>query len=477
MKNFSHWENEILENLASLNRTEPVSMKEFLDSFYFKEQYGRALIIQSGSHYAVYFLNVQLFDDEEVKKLELQRFFELISLLHYLKQEGYICIFQGYETKRKTLYFFQDNFDDPKVSKDIIYLNSKGDYTSSPDSILNGSDKVIYKGKTFQHETFELISSTLSGHIIISGNIHELIKHHEKKQHEKPIEKNERKHINFNHLLIALIIGSLLISLTILGVNHKKGGKTGVISEKRTDTASVLKSEISKIEVKKDSVHVMEETGDRKEEGIFHDEGYFYGIDVSKWNGDVVEKIPRDDSLTFIICKATQGNNLTDPDFHQNWELIKERGFIRGAYHMFVTGDDPIEQADYFLSTLGKLRDKDIPPIIDIEQASISEKTKDLKNNMQNDLLLCLKHIELKTRRTPLIYTGTYFANHYLSHPELSHYPLWLADYTNRVQPRIPKTWVQKGYKIWQKTDSYNITSHARTDFDEYYGKKEDLYR
>ena len=47
-----------------------------------------------------------------------------------------------------------------------------------------------------------------------------------------------------------------------------------------------------------------------------------YGIDISKWNGNEAEEIEPKDSITFVICKATQGIKLVDPDFKQNVALI-----------------------------------------------------------------------------------------------------------------------------------------------------------
>jgi len=51
---------------------------------------------------------------------------------------------------------------------------------------------------------------------------------------------------------------------------------------------------------------------------------------------------------------------------------------------------------------------------------------------------------------------------------------LWLAQYTKKSKPTLPKTWQEKGYKIWQKSDNYFIDSR-NTDFDLFYGTKAEL--
>lgn len=40
------------------------------------------------------------------------------------------------------------------------------------------------------------------------------------------------------------------------------------------------------------------------------DSTYYYELDISKWNGNEVSEIPMKDSISFIICKATEGGKL-----------------------------------------------------------------------------------------------------------------------------------------------------------------------
>ena len=78
-----------------------------------------------------------------------------------------------------------------------------------------------------------------------------------------------------------------------------------------------------------------------------------YGIDISKYQGDEVDLLnKKKDSLSFIICKATEGITYTDPKFHQNWQLISAKKFIKGAYHFYRCQDDPIKQAAHYLNTI-----------------------------------------------------------------------------------------------------------------------------
>lgn len=201
---------------------------------------------------------------------------------------------------------------------------------------------------------------------------------------------------------------------------------------------------------------------------------WYYGVDVSHWNGNFVEDIDKLDSLTFGICKATQGVGYVDPDFHSNWAAIKQKGLVRGAYHFYLTSEDPIAQAEHFYHSLGKNDDSlQMTYIVDIESGSIAGRK--AKNVIQQELLTCLKHIESLSKRTPMIYTSYNFANQYLVDTIFANYPLWLAEYSKSKPTKIPETWKGKGYTIWQKCDHHDINSHA-VDYDVYHGDLSDLY-
>jgi GH25 family lysozyme M1 (1,4-beta-N-acetylmuramidase) len=202
----------------------------------------------------------------------------------------------------------------------------------------------------------------------------------------------------------------------------------------------------------------------------------FRGIDISHYNGDEATEIDQADSLTFIICKATQGINRVDPKFKKNWNTIKTKKMILGAYHFYLTDKDPLLQADHYLNTLRKLGETDMVPIVDIEQQSLPNKKPHKVSEIQKDFLLFLNHVKCISGRTPMIYTGPAFADQYLRDTVFSKHALWIAEYTTGTKPNIPVAWKKKGQKIWQKSKNYMIDSQV-TDYDIFYGKKSDLYK
>ena len=197
-----------------------------------------------------------------------------------------------------------------------------------------------------------------------------------------------------------------------------------------------------------------------------------YGIDISKYQGNLLKDISNMDTLHFVICKATEGNTYTDPDFAANWKFIRAKGLVRGAYHFYHHNDDPIIQAQHFLEAIKNIDSADIPPVIDIEEGSL-EGVVDIAG-LQNNLFVFLHYVEQKIKRKPVIYTDLFFADTYLNSSSFGDYPLWLAEYSGKNNPQMPRAWKGKKYAIWQKKDTYKIDSR-NTDFDVFNGSGNEL--
>lgn len=197
-----------------------------------------------------------------------------------------------------------------------------------------------------------------------------------------------------------------------------------------------------------------------------------YGIDISRYQGNLVTDITTSDGLHFAICKATQGVTYVDPDFRLNWNTITEKGLIRGAYHFYICSDDPVQQAQHFSNTINDIQKDDIAPVLDIEQGSMSSTTN--VTQMQKDILTFLQNVEKQTGRKPILYTDYAFAQQYLMSPAFAVYDLWLAEYSGAPEPKVPEAWKAKGFKIWQKSDSYDVNSQ-QIDYDVHFGTVAEL--
>lgn len=180
------------------------------------------------------------------------------------------------------------------------------------------------------------------------------------------------------------------------------------------------------------------------------------GIDISYNQGNLIDSIDTNNTdLSFVICKATGGITIQDPDFAHNWETIPQKGFIRGTYHFYYTNDAPQSQADNFFNVVGNSFPSDaLPPIVDFENGSIKT-----SNHAQiiDDLLSFLDLIEQKYGRTPIIYTNQSTGDSYLNDARFAKYPLWVASYAS--SPKIPSTWTD--WTLWQYSESGNINGTA----------------
>ena len=167
-----------------------------------------------------------------------------------------------------------------------------------------------------------------------------------------------------------------------------------------------------------------------------------YGIDISHHNaGDIVwdslyvltdkrGKTIRDHHLakdirpvSFVFIKATEGVSMVDKDFKRNWQDAGRSGLRRGAYHFFRSSKDGEAQARLFIKTVGDLRFKDLPPVLDIETIHRGGSMKKLNE----EALKWLETIEGHYGKKPIVYTGSSFARDWLSKRITDNYPVWIA--------------------------------------------------
>ncbi len=178
--------------------------------------------------------------------------------------------------------------------------------------------------------------------------------------------------------------------------------------------------------------------------------GYLVGIDVSDYQENVNWKKVSDSGVSFAYLKVSEGKRYRTDTFKPYRQAARENGILTGGYHFFRPEVSAKEQAEYFLATIGKLEADDLPPALDLEDASlwVGYSTKE-KLSM---VLTWLETVEAKTGVRPVIYSGPVFMEDVLgSAPELTKYHLWLSHYTSRTSPSLPKSFSK--WQIWQHTD------------------------
>lgn len=172
------------------------------------------------------------------------------------------------------------------------------------------------------------------------------------------------------------------------------------------------------------------------------------GIDISHHSGKVNWKVVKKQGYEFAYVKCSEGVDDPDPLFEEHWENLRAAGMPRGAYHFYVTEDDPVEQAKFFASRL-KDDPGTLPPAVDVELLGHNTD----KDTMTQVLMVFLETFEKEVGIKPVIYTSSNFWDAHYS-PEFSDYALWMAEYGVRI-PKVPFGW--KNWLIWQRKQSQAV--------------------
>lgn len=166
------------------------------------------------------------------------------------------------------------------------------------------------------------------------------------------------------------------------------------------------------------------------------------GIDLSSHNGDVDFKRLVDDSIDFVMLKATEGTTFQDPKFHANYRKARNAGVKAiGAYHFFRFDTDGEMQAMNFLNSLrGKILD--LPAVIDIEEWG---NPKHISTEEIVDRLSALISYLNQNGHNVMFYTNKDGYERFLKN-RFDEYPLWICSFSNPpLGEKDDNHWV-----IWQ---------------------------
>jgi lysozyme len=157
------------------------------------------------------------------------------------------------------------------------------------------------------------------------------------------------------------------------------------------------------------------------------------GVDVSRHSGEVDWAGVAAAGHQFAFIKSSEGVDLMDPAFQRNWAGASRAGLLRGAYHFYVTEDDPEAQASFFLETV-QPKPGDLLPVIDVEQLGHGTDP-----GWVDGLKRFLALVEEAIGAKPILYTSPRFWNEQVGEG-FGDDPLCVAEYEVE-QPRLPAGW------------------------------------
>lgn len=198
-------------------------------------------------------------------------------------------------------------------------------------------------------------------------------------------------------------------------------------------------------------------------------DGKVRGIDISHYQDEVDwDKLSNASisgtPVSFVFVKATEGTNILDENFNQNFFYARKHELIRGAYHFFSIHSPADKQARYFCKMV-QLEDEDLPPVLDVETIqpySIKQ--------LQSEVLKWLQIVENHYGVTPILYTSYKFRTDYLSDPAFNRYYYWIAHYYVKDLEYTGK------WHFWQHTDAGKVDGiKGYVDINVFNGSYKDL--
>ena len=197
--------------------------------------------------------------------------------------------------------------------------------------------------------------------------------------------------------------------------------------------------------------------------------GDIRGIDISHYQQEIdwdrlrnanIDGVP----VSFMLIKATEGSNIIDEYFNQNFFQAREAGIRRGAYHFLTTSSDALQQARFYCRVV-QLEGGDIAPVLDVERRDGMP-----LQQLQKHVLTWMNYVEQHYGITPILYTSYKFRTDYLNTPEFDRYPLWIAHYY------VERLRYKGKWAIWQHTDQGSVDGiKGDVDLNVLNGTRDDL--
>ncbi|MBE6018044.1 MAG: glycoside hydrolase family 25 [Lachnospiraceae bacterium] len=168
------------------------------------------------------------------------------------------------------------------------------------------------------------------------------------------------------------------------------------------------------------------------------------GVDVSSYQADIDMYKLKDQNISFIFIKATEGSNTQDSRFAENWKNAKDADLLSGAYHFFSYDSEGRTQAENFINTVGPDINGRLLPVVDIEYYGDKEQNPPEKEDVIRELTTFLELVENEYGVKPLIYTRPDLYKKYLK-GGFDGYPKWISSLYTPISWNYSDDWY-----IWQ---------------------------
>ena len=173
-----------------------------------------------------------------------------------------------------------------------------------------------------------------------------------------------------------------------------------------------------------------------------------FGVDISKYNGNVDMRLAKSNGVDFVILKAGSGARGEDPYFQRNYTNAKATGMPVGAYWYSYAMNvrEAKGEAIRFLNLL-EGKQFEYPVYLDFEdptQRNISKATK-------TDMAIAFMSILEKNGYYTGLYSSGDWINNKFDIDRLKNYDIWIAHwYVNSAR-------CYRSYGMWQFTNKQKV--------------------
>lgn len=194
------------------------------------------------------------------------------------------------------------------------------------------------------------------------------------------------------------------------------------------------------------------------------------GVDVSHHNTVLDWNALREQDITFVYMKATEGDSHTDREYTRHYAKAKKAGLRVGTYHFYTFCMNGNRQAEHFIRK-ARVMPGDMLPAIDVEHSPINQYKNDAvyKKQVIDELKILENALFRHFGKHPVIYTNNDGYKLYIK-GNFPDNPLWLSD-LNSEPSSAPDNW-----SIWQFSHTGSLQgvygaidlNYYRHSFDEF---------
>lgn len=165
------------------------------------------------------------------------------------------------------------------------------------------------------------------------------------------------------------------------------------------------------------------------------------GVDISADDGEIAWPTVEAAGADFAYVKATEGADISDPNFAANWSGTAQAGMRHGAYHVFSLCRLAADQATNFISIVP--REKDALPAALALDFKGNCKDRPAREVVLRELQTFIEMVEAHTGKPLILRLTREFDDFYMVSDAVDR-PLWLRGFL------FPPSYGARGWVMWQ---------------------------